>query len=71
MSLELGRTDIFVAEKCNAPKLSLKIRYIFFGHPAYDYFVLIIRFYDTSVQYDVFFLGFTSVPAAACPGFEI
>ena len=27
MSLELGRTNIFVIEKCAAPQLSLKIRY--------------------------------------------
>ena len=29
MSLESGRTNIFVIEKCTAPKLSLKIRYNF------------------------------------------
>ena len=32
MSLKSGRINIFVTEKCTAPKLSFKDRYNFFGH---------------------------------------
>ena len=33
MSVELGKNNVFVIEECIAPKLSLKIRYNFLGHP--------------------------------------
>ena len=35
MSLQSERTNIFVTEKCTAPKLSLKIKYKFLGHSVY------------------------------------